>query len=159
MRFRQTRRAGGILSVLLVTLAVALPDEADAQYRRGNVGLGGQIGEPSGLTLKVYQRPGFAYDFLAAWDLEDFFFLNVHGLYERPLQDSPLRYYFGPGVLLGIQDREDDDEVTAGISFALGLNFFIEQFEVYLQVTPRLEVIPETKGDFGGGVGLRFYFQ
>jgi len=139
---------------------VASPEDARAQAPRGNVGLGGQIGEPSGLTLKVYRRPGFAYDFLAAWDLDDFFFLNVHGLYERPLEDSPLRWYLGPGGFVGIANRgRGDDEVVLGVSATVGLNFFAEQFEVFLQLTPRLALTPDTDGDLGGGIGLRYYFE
>lgn len=144
---------------LLLCFSCLAPEAANAQSRRGDVGLGGQVGEPSGLTLKAYQRPGFAYDFLAAWDLDNFFFLNVHGLYERPLQDSPLRYYYGPGVLLGVRDGRDGDDLTLGLSASFGLNFFIEQFEVYLQLTPRLHLVPETDGAIGGGVGLRYYFE
>jgi hypothetical protein len=45
-----------------------------------------------------------------------------------------------------------------GISGQFGLNFFVEQFEVFLQLTPRLHVLPATDGDVGGGVGLRYYF-
>ena len=155
------RLAPTLLLGAAVALVCLLPArDADAQARRGNVGLGGQIGEPSGLTLKVYRRPGFAYDFLAAWNLDDFFFLNVHGLYEKPLQDSPLRWYLGPGAFFGVRDHaRDDDEVVLGLSATAGINFFIEQFEVYLQATPRLEVIPDTDGNLGVGIGLRYYFE
>lgn len=135
---------------------------AAAQSPAGSFGLGGQIGDPSGITVKLYRRPGFAYDLLAAWDLDDFFFLNGHALYENPIPDSPLRYYLGPGVVVGFRDddppRRSEDDVIVGISGQFGLNFFVEQFEVFLQLTPRLHVIPETDGDIGGGVGLRYYF-
>lgn len=155
----RTLKYGLLFGCLLLPLLLLAP-EAQAQYRRGNVGLGGQVGSPSGITLKLYQHSGFAYDFLAAWDFDDFFFLNVHGLYERPLEDSPLRYYLGPGAFIGVADRgRREDEVVLGVSATIGLNFFIEQFEVYLQLTPRLEIVPGTDGDFGGGVGLRYYFD
>ena len=163
------RRFAGCVFTLAVTVAVFfLPalspltvETAFAQSPAGAVGLGGQIGDPSGVTLKFYQRPGFAYDLLAAWDLDDFFFLNVHALYEKPIPDSPLRYYLGPGFVVGFREarRSDrDDEVVIGISGQFGLNFFVEQFEVFLQLTPRLHVLPATDVDVGGGVGLRYYF-
>ena len=157
---RSTRFSALLLGALVGALGLTSAADAQAQQRRGNVGLGGQVGEPSGLTLKLYRNPGFAYDFLAAWDLDDFFYLNVHGLYEKPLQDSPLRYYLGPGAVLGVRDRpRRDDEVVLGVSATGGLNFFIEQFEVFLQLTPRLYVVPGTEWDLGGGVGLRYYFE
>ncbi len=154
---RRVTTLAAVATALL--LGVAVP--ACAQSPAGSIGLGGQIGDPSGLALKVYQRPGFAYDVLAAWDLDDFFFLNGHALYEKEIPDSPLRYYLGPGIVLGFRDdrpARDEAEVVVGISGQFGLNFFVEQFEVFLQITPRLHVIPDTDGDIGGGVGLRYYF-
>jgi hypothetical protein len=132
---------------------------SSAQGIPGRTGLGGQIGTPSGVTLKLYQNPGFAYDFLAAWDFDNNFFLNVHGLYERPIPESPLRYYLGPGGYIGVRTHpQRDSELTVGLSATLGVNFFVEQFEIFLQVTPRLDLAPATSGQFGGGVGLRYYF-
>lgn len=132
------------------------------------VGIGGQVGDPSGLTLKIYRRgargqgpfrSAQAFSFLAAWDLEDFFFLNAHALYERPIPDSPLNYYVGPGLVIGIDDRpRRNADFVLGISGDFGLNFFTEHFEVFLELTPWIKVIPDTEGSLGGGIGLRYYF-
>ena len=138
-----------------------------AQRTPGAVGLGGQVGAPSGVTLKVYNPNTISYDFLAAWDLDDFLFLNVHGLYERPLRlegISGVEYFFGPGGYIGFEDRDGDDngteeDVVLGISGRLGINVpFENRFEVFVQITPRINLIPDTEGDLGGGVGLRYYF-
>lgn len=144
---------------LAVMIAVTLTaGNAQAQSPTGNFGIGGQIGDPSGLTVKMYQRSGFAYELLAAWDLDNFFFLNGHALYERPITNSPIRYYLGPGALIGIHERRPNgNDFVVGISGQLGLNYFVDQFEVFLHITPRLNVIPNTDGDIGGGIGLRFY--
>ena len=128
-----------------------------AQSPAGNVGIGGQLGEPSGLTVKVYQEPDFAYEILAAWDLDDFFFLNAHALFERPVPNAPLRFYMGPGVLVGIRENASDGDFVIGVSGEFGLNYFVDRFEVFLHLTPRLGVIPDTSGDVGGGLGLRYY--
>ncbi len=149
-------------------IGASMPGSAQAQRAPGQLGLGGQVGSPSGITLKVYNPNTISYDFLAAWDLGDFFFLNVHGLYERPLQlegTSGVEYFFGPGGYIGFEDRDDgprrrdDDDVVLGISGRLGINIPVEQrFEFFMQVTPRINLIPDTEGDLGGGVGLRYYF-
>lgn len=131
-----------------------------AQEPAGDLGIGAQIGDPSGVTLKLYQQPGLAYDFLAAWDLDRFFFLNVHALHERTIPDSPLHYYLGPGAVAGFQDGPNgDNELVIGVSGQFGVDFFVEQFEVFLQLTPRLNVIPDTHGRIGGGIGLRYYID
>jgi hypothetical protein len=150
-----------MLSAFLGVIASINPGDSHAQTNvpPGTVGLGGQIGSPSGITLKWYDAPGRAFDLLGAWDLDDFFFLNLHMLFERPLPESPLNFYYGPGAFLGVQDgRRRNSDMVLGISGNFGLNFFTERFEVFLQLTPRLNVVPDTRGHFGGGVGLRYYF-
>jgi hypothetical protein len=147
-------------SVAICSIALTCPRSADAQTNvpPGSVGLGGQIGSPSGITLKWYEGPGRAFDLFGAWDLDDFFFLNLHMLFERPLTDSPLNLFYGPGAYIGVHERRGDDDLVVGISGNFGLNFFTERFEVFLQLTPRLNIVPDTEGRVGGGVGLRYYF-
>lgn len=141
----------------------ARPAIADEPGLGGRLGVGGQIGNPSGVSFKLYREtddpldiflPIGAIELLAAWDLDEFFFFNAHLLHERPIEASPLRYFLGYGLLAGV-DKED---FAIGASLTGGINFFVENFEVYIQVTPRLTVLPSTRGELGGGVGLRFYF-
>lgn len=153
-------RSSPLVAALLACVSLGLlgAPTAEAQNPASNIGIGGQIGDPSGVTMKLYQRPGFAYEFLAAWDLDSFFFLNAHALYERPIPDSPLRYYVGPGLIIGLrEDPGDGTDLVVGISGQVGVDFFVERFEVFLHLTPRLDVIPSTEGDIGGGIGLRYY--
>lgn len=149
---------------LFVALFLAVAAPADAQRASGAIGIGGQVGDPSGVTIKVYNPGSLSYDFLAAWDLDDFFFLNVHGQYERPLElenVSGVEYFFGPGGFVGIRDREEpvEDEFVLGISGRIGVNVPLEdRFEFYAQLTPRIHLVPDTEGDLGGGIGVRYYF-
>jgi hypothetical protein len=131
------------------------------------VGLGIQVGDPSGISLKVYRRSTTrkgilgtvdAYSFLAAWNLDSFFYLNAHALKENALEDSPLNYYIGPGLIAGFRDNSTrGNDFVAGISVEGGVNFFTERFEVFLGLTPWFRVIPDPALYLGGGVGLRFY--
>ena len=136
-------------------------NEAVAQPRSGSLGIGLQIGDPSGISIRKYTSGSMSPDFLAAWDLDDFFFLNIHGLFERGVSetDRRARLFYGPGGFFGIRDRprDEDDDVVIGISGTVGLAYFIDRFEIYVRLTPRLSVIPDTDGDVGGGIGFRFY--
>ena len=125
---------------------------------QGKVGLGIQIGQPSGVSLLV-PASKFDTDILVAWDLGDFFYANVHGLLSKPLSGSDLSFFYGPGAYIGVRDRGNsfEDDITVGISGTIGLRIFIERFEIYARVTPRLQIIDSTEGDIGGGVGFRFY--
>lgn len=151
-------------TLLALGLHFALAIPTCAQRTTDAVGFGGQLGEPSGITLKFYDAQGPSYDFLAAWDLDDRFFLNAHALFENNIQaniDPDLHWIIGPGGFIGLFDTPSpvDDEALIGISGTVGLNLvFNRRVELYGRLTPRLELLPETEGDAGGGLGLRYYF-
>lgn len=109
--------------------------------------------------MKLYRKPGFSYEALAAWNLSDFFFLSGHALYERTIPDSPLGYYLGPGGIAGIQKEDSQSDFVIGVSGTFGVHFFVERYEVFLQVNPRFELLPGTEGHIGGGIGVRYYFR
>lgn len=146
-------------SFFAIAMALAFTTRP-AEAQSGDVGLGLQIGEPSGVTLQFYNPAATSWDFLAAWSFDDFFFLNVHALYYRGLgDDRRLHLFYGPGAFLGFRDRGSrDDDVVLGISGTLGVGFMIDRFQIYGSVTPRLSVVPATDGAVGAGIGARYYF-
>jgi hypothetical protein len=157
---------GALLVLLVLGLGAAAGPAAHAQRTSGAVGLGGQLGDPSGITLKVYNADAPSYDVLAAWSgLDDFFFLNGHALFENRLPaenvDQPLQWFLGPGAFIGTFERggAQTDTVVFGISGTGGLQILLaEHFEIYLQATPRFSLAPETDASLGGGLGFRYYF-
>jgi hypothetical protein len=148
-----------IKNCIILCVFMALSSELYAQ----RVGIGGQIGDPSGISLRFQNGSALGYDILAAWDLDDYFFVNVHGLWEHSLSEAPrIHYFYGPGAFLGLRDNgrnDNDDDIYLGVSGALGLNLYIQRLEIYAQVNPRISVVPGTDGDIGGGIGVRFYFK
>ena len=153
------------LSVLLAGLLILLTSHTlEAQRSPGDVGIGIQAGVPTGLSIRTYNPGNMNFDLLAAWDLDDFFFVNIHGIFENHIGNSQVAHvFYGPGGFIGIRDRGSNEvdgknDVDAGISGTLGLGFMIDKFEIYGRVTPRLSLIDNTNFDLGGGVGFRFYF-
>ena len=151
-----------ILLTIAVILALATPTDSAAQRTSGSLGVGGQFGSPSGFSLNMYQASGMSVDLLAAWDLDNFLFINGHGIFERPIsQNRNVRLQYGPGVYVGVRDRKaGDDETVVGLSASLGLAYIATTapFEIYIRVTPRINIVPDTDGAIGGGLGLRYYF-
>jgi len=158
---RPTSVRFGLGLVILLVGLLAINDPVNAQRSSTSVGLGGQIGDPSGVTLKLRDPGGVSYDFMAAWDTGDFFFLNVHGLFERHVgRHDNVHVFYGPGAFVGFREdgRRRDDDTVVGISATVGLGVILEQFELFGQLIPRLDLSPRTDGEMGAGIGVRYYF-
>lgn len=155
-----------ICSFFLLIFNLLLQNDLSAQNRGGNVGVGFQAGAPTGLNLHFRNTKPMRLDLLFAWDFDDddrdFFFVNVHGLFFKPLSASPrFNFYYGPGAYIGVRDhnrRDRDDDTVLGFSGNFGINVEIERFDIFLQLTPRLDLVPDTDFDIGGGLGARFFF-
>src|SRR5690606_36472630 len=123
-------------------------------------GIGGQIGDPTGLALK-FASGGRAFDLAAGWDLDDYLFVQGHLLLRETRivgTATDLRYFYGPGLFLGVHERRGrDDDLAFGISFNVGLSFYTGPVEIFGQLTPRLRLVDSTDFDVGGGLGVRFY--
>jgi hypothetical protein len=145
-------------SVLLLVFAIGTGMAAPSHAQ--NVGIGGQLGEPSGVTLKFYNANAPSYDFLAAWSLQaDTFLLNGHLLFENRIPtsnlDKPLEWFVGPGAFVGLSE-----DGALGISGTIGLNLILtDHISIYGRITPRLALAPDTEEDVGGGLGIRYFFD
>ncbi|HUF08673.1 MAG TPA: hypothetical protein VMO47_05085 [Rhodothermales bacterium] len=157
---RPTSVRFGLGLVILLVGLLAINNPVNAQRSSASVGFGGQIGDPSGVTLKLRDPGGVSYDFMAAWDSGDFFFLNVHGLFERHVgRHNNVHFFYGPGGYIGVRERNRrDDDTIIGISATVGLGVILEQFELFGQLIPRLDLTPGTDGEVGAGIGVRYYF-
>ena len=129
----------------------------------GDVGLGVMIGEPTGLSLKVWSSSRTAFDAAVGWSLGGQDRIYVHGdyLWHRYELDLDVRgalpYYFGVGgrVLL-----HEGDDSRIGVRVPLGLNYLTEdrRFDFFIEVAPVIDLVPDTDFDISGGLGARFYF-
>ena len=137
------------MSRLLVAAVCLLAAPTQAQ-----VSVGGQLGDPTGLSLKAGAGRG-ALLLAVGWDLEDAVSAEGHYvLRSRRLQgaDTNVRLFYGPGLFLG----SNNDNTRFGVSLGVGLETLLTQdIELYGLISPRLQLIEETDFDLGGGVGLR----
>lgn len=146
------------LFLFLILLGLS---SSSALAQRAGFGIGGQVGDPTGITLRV--GGATALDLAAGWNLSnDAIFAQGHVLMGRTGIGAPpasLQLFYGPGLFVGVNDRgrDRDDDMAFGISFNTGLSYFAGPIELFGQLTPRLQLVDETDFNLGGAIGLRFY--
>ncbi len=153
---RRTARCIGIVVLLSVLGSVS---EAHAQREPGSLTVGLQVGRTNGGTAKLYQSSRDAYSALLTANGDDFARLALFRLWERPLPDSPLHVYYGPGAAIGGRNLDGRVLPEVSLSGKGGFNFYAERFEVFLHVTPTIRFGPSIRPQLGGGVGLRYDFH
>lgn len=123
-------------------------------------GLGILIGEPTGISAKVWTSEYTALDAAMAWSFAEQGFLRLHSdlLFHRYLIDveqGELPVYFGLGAKLVFAS-----ELELGIRFPLGIAYQFDSypFEAFLEVVPVFNLIPKTQLDMDAGIGFRYYF-
>lgn len=154
-----------LLACLVLTLSTT-----DATAQSSGFGIGAILGEPTGLSAKVWTSDRTALTGAIAWSFREDGSLQIQGDYlihsERTGEvqgeierDIKGRLYFHYGIGGRLRDDTSDNRISAraplGITYASGkspLDFFIE-------VVPMLDFTPETAFDLNAAVGIRFYFS
>jgi hypothetical protein len=140
---------------LILALAVFQP--LQSQHK---LGLGVYLGAPTGVTGKFILSNSNSVDLTLAWRFNDALFLQGHYIFNlSELQrygDGTFNLYAGPGLFFKASSKKDD---FIGASANLGVNFFLKKrYEFFIEISPKLGLIPGTDFDITGGIGFRFFF-
>ena len=151
---------------------IALPavsSHADAFGKK--VGLGLELGSPSGISGKFFISGDHAIDALLGFGFFGGQSLHLHAdyLYHFGLLDNDnLRMEFYPGVGPYFKFRDSDqagDPLRIGLRFPLGLVFLIHKWaenkapiDLFIEVAPGVRLSDKTSFSLDGGVGARYYF-
>lgn len=141
-------------------------------------GLGIVLGEPTGLSAKLWTDQDRALAFGLAWgglgSRGGYFHANADYLFHNftliPVSKGRLVLHYGPGIRLRSwsngdswnngRDRDGNGHTRFGIRFPVGLTYLFEgaPVDVFLEVAPALDLIPGTSFDVDGGLGFRYFF-
>ncbi len=143
----------------LVGVLTTSPSYAQRTAPPGRIGLGAQVGQPTGITVKYYLNRDIAVDALAAWGFDRSVFSTLHASYEYIIPDSPLGFFLGPGLHAGRRSINGSPSARFGLSALAGLNYFTQRFEIFLQARPNFELIPDSRVRIGGAAGMRYYIR
>jgi hypothetical protein len=150
-----------ILSTAIVALSlVASPAVSQPP---GHFGMGMMVGEPTGLSGKLWLNGRSAVDGGLAWSFDGPDGIELHSDYLRhdfqlfSARSGALGLYYGAGGRLEINERADD---ALGLRIPVGLNYVFERapMDLFFEVAPIVNVLPETEFESSVAIGARYFF-
>jgi hypothetical protein len=141
------------ISIILFQLSMNAQDK--------NFGLGIILGEPTGVSAKLWTSGDNAFDFGAAWSFKGDGHLLLQADYVWhifrliPVSSGKLPFYVGVGGRVVLAD-----DPLIGVRVPLGLDYMFSNapVDIFVELVPILDLAPETDFDFGGGIGARYWF-
>lgn len=150
--------------LLVLTAACFLVPPLQAQER--GVGVGVVVGDPTGISVKLWTGPSNAVQFALAWKSRDQFLgtrVSFSGDYlwhsfHLIKSEQWFPVYYGVG---GVLASGGGVESALGIRGVVGLAWFPRRtpLDVFLQVAPILTLTPSTDIELEAGVGIRYFFE
>lgn len=144
------------LQILVVFLAISL----SVTYAQKNFGIGVILGEPTGLSAKLWTGSSNAFDFGVAWSFGGSGHLLVQADYVwhsslTKASSGGLALYYGIGGRVVFSDDPD-----VGVRIPIGLDYIFSSapIDIFVEVVPILDFIPSTDFELNGGIGVRFWF-
>ena len=127
----------------------------------GNIGLGIILGEPTGFSAKLWTGKTTAFDAGAAWSFVSGEFFQIHGdfLFHNfdlfKVDTGKMALYYGFGGRVKFADR-----TLVSLRVPIGISYQFEKtaIELFLEIVPRLDIIPAPEAGIGGGAGFRYFF-
>ena len=151
-----------LAAVLIAPLAAAAPASA-GPGGGGAFGLGIIVGEPTGLSAKLFLSKKAALAGAVAWSLSGDNEFHIQGDYllhnytAIAVSQGRAPIHYGLGARIVIRDRHDD---RLGLRIPVGVGYEFEDapFDIFLELAPVLDVAPDTDFRLEGAIGGRFYF-
>jgi hypothetical protein len=134
---------------------------AGSAASQGNFGIGIIVGEPTGVSAKLWLTERTAVDMAAAWSFSDEEAFHLHADYLLHnfdlinVEQGRLPIHFGIGGRLKFED-----ESRFGVRIPVGLTYIFDSapIDIFFEVVPILDLIPDTDFTANAAIGARFYF-
>lgn len=155
----KTLKMAAILSLFLF-IGNATPAAARKPF-----GLGMIVGDPTGLSAKLWLNDRQAVAGALAWSFRGEGAMDIHvdyllhhALSGKTVDDlKPVKPYFYYGIGGRIKDEPEN---RIGVRMPLGIvgGFTNAPFDIYMEIVPLLDLAPATEFDLNAALGARFYF-
>jgi hypothetical protein len=143
------------LQILVIFIVISL----SATYAQGKFGLGIILGEPTGISTKVWMPGNTAIDGAIAWSFANKSALHIHAdflLHNFNVFSRVVPLYYGIGGR--IKFRESETRIGVRIPVGIAYDIPSTQIDLFLEIVPLLNLNPSTSFTMNGAVGGRFYF-
>ena len=144
-------------SVLLIILFSIVTSAQSSGF-----GIGAILGQPTGISAKYWTTSSTAFDFGLGYSFEKNSRMHLHADYLFHTKDifnstENFSLYYGPGARLRLVENGDS---RLGVRFDVGIVWIPRNapIDVFVEIAPLLDIIPETDFSFNGGIGVRYFF-
>jgi len=147
--------------MILLCLTPLLLSAADISGPAGSFGVGIMMGEPTGISLKSWLTRSNAWDGGIAWGFGEGGALYLHGDYLWhqfnliSVDEGKLPLYYGVGGRVLFADKSH-----LGVRGVVGLDYMFARVpvDIFLELAPILDLVPETDFIINGALGFRYFF-
>ena len=149
-----------IRSIIFFMLMVMLTC-GTAQAQDKGFGLGIILGEPTGISGKLWTGHHTAIDGAIAWSFEKKSSMHLHGdllfhnFNRARVDEGKLLLYYGIGGRVKFEDKS-----KVGVRVPLGINYLFAKapLDFFLEIVPILDLAPSTDFSLNGAIGIRYFF-
>ncbi len=162
-----------------IIVALLCLSSAAVTAQGSGFGLGIMLGEPTGLSAKLWSGGDKALAFGLAWGgigrggyfhaHADYLFHNFNLI---KVSSGKLALHYGPGLRLrtwggarywnnGRYYESGGGHTRLGVRFPVGLTYLFDgaPVDIFLEAVPTLDLIPGTSFDVDAALGFRYYFK
>lgn len=129
------------------------------QAQDSGLGIGVMLGEPTGLSAKIWTTRQMALDAGLAWSFSGNGYLRIHSdlLWHREVFEvdaGRLPVYYGIGAKLLLAS-----DLGFGIRVPVGIAYYFDEVpvDIFLELVPGLDLIPGTALDLDLAIGARYF--
>ena len=145
----------------IIALCLLFAIQVSVAQERG-FGLGVIIGEPTGISAKLWTSPVNAFDFAIGWSTRkgsqtdfhmDYLWHSFEAIHSS--ERFPLYYGFGGRIITGA-----GNDASVAIRGVFGITWMPHNtpIDIFLEVAPTLQLTSSTGLSIDAGIGARFYF-
>ncbi len=135
-------------------------------------GLGIILGEPTGVSAKLWLSRRSAVDGAIAWSFVDTDHLHLHGDYLWhnyeiiDIEEGKLPIYYGIGARIRFESRSGhivhsrEDRSRFGVRGVFGIEYIFATtpFDLFFELAPIMDLIPGSEFSLNAALGFRYFF-